>query len=253
MARDENVPQISDPFRPPPTGEDFVGSLTVVCRIQRTGIGVASKVSNKLPYPSVITNIKIWGNTVATGLADTLILCEVTEDNGQRPGALPAQPGDLFAYHPLQGTFDATNDDGIGFDVFNTTQSHDFDVWYPLPSPNWRLRTTIVQATAITPRIQVAYTIKRLRSIVQQPGEGIIPRGTPEDPLCVKLCDPIIIGPGPGAGGGGPVAPPPPPPPSSAGALDPAQLPLPDAGEIDPYNPDNELAFQCALDRFPPD
>lgn len=246
------MPQISDPFRPPPSPFEFVGSLTLVCRIQRTGIGVASKVSNKIPYPSVITNIKIWGNTVATGLADTLVLCEVTEDNGQRAGALPAQPGDLFGYYPLQGTFDATNDDGLGYDVFNTTQSHDFDVFYVLPGPNWRIRTTLVQATAITPRVQVSYTIKRLRSLIEQPGQGIIPRGTPEDPVCVKLCDPIIVQPPPGGGGGGPVAPPPPPPPSSGAGLDPAQLPLPDAGEIDPLNPDNELAFVCSVDTSLP-
>jgi hypothetical protein len=233
----------------PPEALQYGGSVTLRCSITRTGVGVVTKRSGNLPYPAVLRQVTMWGAQVGTGGAQTVIYADLTNDTGDRASGLPPEDYDVFGTWPLNGTGDFLNDDGGGYVVENTTAPVSFDTWLPVPGADFRLRVMLKQNTAINPRVTLSFTFWKLRTAIPDPGEGIVPRGTPDEPVCVRIC---------GAEGPQPPTPPPPPPPSGppvapppggGGGYDPTTPPFPEPCSVDPFNPWNATALPCTNAR----
>jgi hypothetical protein len=240
------------PVRPVPGGRPgdpqatIVGSRVIAIR-HRVLAGLQDpnvQVSNKLPVPCVISFMTWFQSAVSTqtvpGAADVYVA------NNDDLTYNPATLGLRLTDHRLAGASppDLLTDSQL------TLVAHDLDthlhvpLWHPVSASPSYIKTVAQREQAFDIAFWFYFTILILDRPWTQPGLDILPRGVEEDPVCVRICEPIPgfpptpIPPGP--------PPPPPGPPVPEGfPEDPFAEPLPGPCPVDPEFPMASLADAC--------
>lgn len=220
-----------------------IGTRIVVHR-HRNGVinSTTVAVSAELPYPSVITQLVISSNAAGGDSSPAFFDLYLSDDSGT--GNAPIT-GTKLTDHVLAGSVnpDVTGDDPLALPIFHSaseTNMPAIDVWIPVPKNGMRLKTVVHQITAATSVNVIVAVCTLYDGPTFDASTAIIPRGTPEEPVCVKICGaaPPIEQP--------PIAPPPgPPPPPAPSGPDILAEPLPPPCDISVEAPLTSASATC--------
>lgn len=226
---------------PPPV---IVRTHVLAIQLQTNASTRHAQSSAKLPYPGIIRQV-----TIAQALPDSAgnWKLDLKITTAQIAGAAVEVPGRSIFDFQRSGTVspDLTSDRDDPFvGIVNQAPTH-LAVHIPVTEPNLFLTATSLPGSATLARWYITVSVDELIGGEDSSGAPpIIPRGTPEEPVCVRICDgaPPPKPPPPN----GPPAPPPPPPPPGAGP-DAAAEPLPPPCDIDPLTPLDAALLTCQV------
>jgi hypothetical protein len=237
---------------PPPLGISGPGGISttrVIFLYHETSPPAGTEnvqVSEKLPVPCVILHWECFQDTAAAGIINWTMSLYVSNNDSLSTNA--AALGTRITSHRDAGSsppdIDVARAGDLAFPFVGSYVR--LPLWIPVyESPSY-IKTLGWQVAAANMAFTNVFVIGLLESGAQSPGAGIIPRGTPEEPACVRICgwDPGVIPPGP------PPPPPPPPPepgPAPGPPFDPLQHPLPTMCPINPEQPLQSASQLCEV------
>lgn len=203
-------------------------------RINLGAPGLTVHVSPVLPYPGIIREIAYFLNVGNADSAIAAVDFYLSADASTAPSPIT---GDRLTYHELAGASppDLTNDAPEA--LMAPTTGHEI-MYLPMhvaiAGQGRRLKTALRQTTLTGAQLHVWVIVDLLDKPEPVGAEEIVPRGTPEEPVCVRICPPEAPPP--------PPPPPPPPtppgpPPPVPGEVDVLALPLPLPSDIEPAEP----------------
>jgi hypothetical protein len=223
-----------------------IGSRIITMRHRTTGGAgvVVVKISPTLPYPAVLRRVSYWQSAPAP---DSLILAArllLAADDSTATANITG--ADIFQ-HKTVGTSppDVSVEIQGPLSIPATNLVLTFDVNVPVPNNAHFLKSVLLTSTATGGQAWWWCTFDLLDAPDAVPGADIRPRGTADEPLCVRICDgsaPPNIPPN------APGAPETPTPPVTTGAADILANPLPAASDVPPAAP---LAAASALCEVP--
>jgi hypothetical protein len=220
-----------------------VGSLQIAFVRQVLGNNSVVGVSRALPYPS---RIRGWA-IIQTGVVGTgspcfaLLLADDNDTTGveNTTGRHLTQRAASFT-----GGLALSADSGFGFPRPGEANPGFFPLYETVTRPNQFLKLVADNQSAGAINFYVVAWLELLSTPEDEPEAVILPRGTEEEPVCVRICGDT----GPQPPTPPPPAPPPPgpPPPTGPGPDDPLAEPLPGPCPIDPTAPLQSALDACA-------
>jgi len=204
-------------------------------------------VSERLPVPCVITEMA-WTQTAISGV-DRTYAFNLYISNNQSLDTDEVSCGKRISGHRDVGTSPPDLGNTSEYDLATNSTAHviRLPLWVPVyDSPSY-IKTKAIQTILAACRFWIYFTVGLLESTPLLPGEGIIPRGTPEDPTCVRICgwEPGTQPTGPAPA---PAPTPTPPAPPTGPAIDPFQEPINIVCPINPENPLHSSALLCEVE-----
>lgn len=219
-----------------------IGTKIIVHRHRAGAASTTVAVSAELPQNSVITQLQFSSNALGGDSSTAFFDLYLSEDAGTTSSPVT---GSKLTDHTLAGVVnpDVTGDAAEALPAFHSTSEVyglPLDVWIPITKPGMRLKTVLHQLSATASVNVVTAVCTIFDSAVYDATAGVIPRGTPDSPLCVNVCNfpPPIEQP--------PITPPPgPTPPTTAAGPDVLADPLPLACEVSVDAPLSSASSTC--------
>jgi hypothetical protein len=230
---------------PEPPRPRILGTLIYTLRLQIGAAGAQVTASRPLPFPARIRTIAYVPNGANFASAATTMDIKLAADNDTSGGV--DTTGQSIGRFVRDGTSppDLPAESGLPFTSTSSATPITLDVNIPVPGPNHFLKLVSLATLPGTTQWMAWATIDLLSSSDGDPAENILPRGTEADPVCVRVCEPVLVSGFPPTGPPPPPTPQPPPPPTTP---DPLADPLPPPCDIDPDAP---LTFALQLCEVP--
>lgn len=212
-------------------------------RINLGAAGSTVKATTELPYPATI--VEIHYQMTAASANNVILAWDLFLANDQGTTETPLTGRKLSSYNRAGATPpDPAVDMSEALSTFVPEQLYTFRTHIPVPGPEHFLKTRLAQNTATGGQLWCWFTLELLNEPEGDPSTDIRPRGTEEEPVCVRLCPPEAPP---------PVAPPTPPEEPLAEELrrrrltDPLADPLPPPCDVNPEEPLGPLFDSCRV------
>lgn len=231
----------SSPFPTP----NLTGSKVIVLAQRLSVVGYQYILSDPLPYPATIAGFTyIYARTVGAvfiGSGNLHLIRSDSPDYDPQATVIPLTERRIAGTVPPDMS---VNDSALPLIPTDSRFSPYFPVSIELPSPGWRLLLTFRHVAAGIDDIMVWVTVNTHTIGAGTPDQRIFPRGTEQEPVCVRVCPPD--GPPIGPPTPGPPFPPPPEPPPT-GPPDILDPPLPPPTDVTANAPLASMSVICEL------